>query len=111
LIVNDGDEEFDPKTQQLNIKGVKVSAVGVARKDDHTLREPHGHDSFISSSLEEAFKSANGVELSSSQFEGRFHFEDNFLGMSDGYDLAEGLADELARELGWAVGETPHPVT
>jgi hypothetical protein len=110
LIANDNDEEFDPKVQQAKIKGTKDSAVGVARKDEHTLGEHHGHDNFISSSLGKNFNSANGMDLSSSQFEGRFDFEDNFLGMSDGYDLAEGLGDELAKELGWAVGEVARPV-
>ncbi|KAF7784305.1 hypothetical protein Agabi119p4_470 [Agaricus bisporus var. burnettii] len=110
LITNEDDDDFDPKAQRVKIKRTEDSAVGLARKDEHTLKDHHDHDTFIPGSLGETFNSANGMDLSSSQFEGRFDFEDNFLAISDGYDLAEGLGDELAVELGWAVGEPPQPV-
>lgn len=110
LITNEDDDDFDPKAQRVKIKRTEDSAVGLARKDEHTLKDHHDYDTFIPGSLGETFNSANGMDLSSSQFEGRFDFEDNFLAISDGYDLAEGLGDELAVELGWAVGEPPQPV-
>lgn len=89
-------------------KIVKESSMETARKDDYILSEHH--DIFCSGSLDKSFEGAiapgNGtIDLSSSQIGGRFEFEDNFLGTSDGFDLAGGLGDELARELGWEINE------
>jgi len=101
----ESDEEFNPKAGQrkkLKAKPAKESLVEMARQNVHILNEHH--DLLVSGSLEKSFEDAYGsgqFDLSSSQIAGGFVFDDNFLGASDGFDLAGGLADELARELGW----------
>jgi len=101
----ESDEEFNPKAGQrkkLKAKPAKESLVETARQNVHILNEHH--DLLVSGFLEKSFEDAYGsgqFNLSSSQITGGFVFDDNFLGASDGFDLAGGLADELARELGW----------
>ena len=110
-IMTEDDEEFNPKTEQRKksrAKPAKESLVETARQDAHILNEHH--DLLVSGSLEKSFEDAfgsgqMGFDLSSSQIAGGFVFDDNFLGASNGFDLAEGLGDELAKELGWEINE------
>lgn len=105
------DEDFDPKAKPKKKdrgKHAKGLMIEMARKNAHTLNEHHDH--LLSGSLEKSpeggFHSGlNGIDLSSSQMDGGFIFEDNFLGTIDGFDLAGGLGDELARELGWEIND------
>ncbi|KXN90036.1 Meiotic recombination protein rec8 [Leucoagaricus sp. SymC.cos] len=109
---NNDDEDFNPKSRvKKKAKGreAKESTVETARQDAHILNEHHEH--LISGPLERSFEGAfgsgsGGIDLSSSQIDGRFAFEDNFFATSDGFDLAGGLGDELAKELGWEIERT-----
>lgn len=112
----DDDEDFDPKTKQKKKdkeKHLKNSITEMARREAHTLNEHHEHllmDS-LEKSIEGSFRSGQGgIDLSSSQVDGNFVFEDNFFGPPDGLDFVGGLADELARELGWKINETQSDV-
>jgi hypothetical protein len=105
------DDNFDPKAKlKKKIKGnpAKESMIEAGRRDAHILNEHHEH--LISGSLDKSFEAqfvsgAAGSDLSPYRAEG-FNPDDNFLGTSDGFDLAEGLGDELAKELGWEINET-----
>ncbi|KAF9453831.1 hypothetical protein P691DRAFT_771123 [Macrolepiota fuliginosa MF-IS2] len=106
------DREFDPKAgkkKKDRAKPAKESMMEAARKEMHTLNEHHDHLLFgsLEKSVEGGLDSrSGGIDISSSQMDGGFIFEDNFLGPSDGFDLAGGLCDELAKELGWEINET-----
>lgn len=109
--ITGSDEDFDPKAKPKKDKGKipKNSTMEVARREAHTLNEHHEHLLLDSLDMppEGSFHSGpGGIDLSSSQVDGGFVFEDNFFGPSDGLDLVGGLADELARELGWEINET-----
>jgi hypothetical protein len=109
---DDDDDDFNPKAgtkKKAKGKPAKESMVEIARQGVHTLNEHHEH--LIPASLEKSFEvtfgsGPGGIDLSSSQIDGGFVFDDNFLGTSDGFDLAGGLGDELAKELGWEINET-----
>jgi meiotic recombination protein REC8, fungi type len=103
LLLED-DDDFDPETQKK--RRSKASAkvapgAETARKETHTLDEHYDH--LLSASYELSFSQPGppGAEgPSSSQVEVPF---ENFFPFSDGLDLADGLGDDLARELGWGV--------
>lgn len=69
----------------------------------HTLTEHHDHLLSASFDLSYHGSGVGGLDPSSSQADINFGFNDNddFFAPSDGLDIG-GLADELARELGWA---------
>lgn len=65
------------------------------------------HEHLLSASFDASLQEHNGgLDLSSSQFDGGFGFDDNFFGASDGLDL-EGIGEDLARELGEGWGGPP----
>ncbi|KAF8974045.1 hypothetical protein BDZ97DRAFT_1912480 [Flammula alnicola] len=98
-ILEDDDADFDPseKKKKRTKAGPKaVPQTEVLRKEAHTLEEHHEH--LLSASFDLSFNNNTAHDLSSSQAEAAF---DNFFPFSDGLDLADGLGDDLARELGW----------
>lgn len=97
------DDEFDPtgKTKGRTKPSSKVALpTEVLRKENHTLEEHHEH--LLSASFDLSFNhSSHGIgDLSSSHTAAAF---DNFFPFSDGIDLGDGLGDDLAREIGWAL--------
>ncbi len=110
--IADSDEDFDPKSKSKKKDKGKISKnsiMEIARRETHTLNEHHEHlllDSFENSAERSSHSRLGGIDLSSSQIDGGFIFEDNFFGLSDGLDLVGGLADELARELGWEINDS-----
>ncbi|PPQ63779.1 hypothetical protein CVT24_004321 [Panaeolus cyanescens] len=100
---NGTDDEFDPKAIRKKKKAGKasrLSAVETVRKEAHTLEEHHEHLLSASFDLPHVITSGNYLDPSSSHADGGFDF---FFSLSDGFDLSEGpgIADDLARELGW----------
>ncbi|CAA7265812.1 unnamed protein product [Cyclocybe aegerita] len=100
------DRDFDPTNKKKRAKVAqkdtdKPEAVG---KEVHTLDEHHEH--LLSASFDLSFQAGSGRGLgegaipSSSQADVGF---DNFFPFSDGLEVGDGLGDDLARELGWAV--------
>ena len=102
--MDEGDDEFNPidKTKGRNKPTLSkvVLPTEVLRKENHTLEEHHEH--FLSASFDLSFiNNSHGMgNLPSSQAAAAF---DDFFPFSDGIDLGEGLGDDLAREIGWAV--------
>ncbi|RDB28700.1 hypothetical protein Hypma_015537 [Hypsizygus marmoreus] len=99
----ESDDEFNPKTQGRQ-KGRATDQppphTEAARGELHTLTEHHDH--LLSTSFDISFHASHGDPgPSSSQAEANFGFDDPFFTHSDGLDIG-GLADELAKELGWA---------
>lgn len=103
-LLEDGDGDFDPETQNKRRSRAKAKVppgTDIARKETHTLDEHHDH--LLSASYELSFSQAGPLDAdgpSSSQAERPF---ENFFPFSDGFDLGDGLGDDLARELGWGV--------
>jgi meiotic recombination protein REC8 len=73
----------------------------------YTLKEHHDH--LLSVPFDASFTGNDAIDISSSQLDGGFGFDDNFFfgGDSDGLDLGGGIGDELARELGSGWGGSP----
>jgi hypothetical protein len=106
------DGEFDPKNKgkrKEKAKRPKASVIETARQDKHTLNEHHEH--LLSASFDNSVEGAisfapAGIDISSSQAGRDFMFDADFnFGLSDGFDLAGDLGDELAKELGWEINE------
>ncbi|KAJ3513821.1 hypothetical protein NLJ89_g2734 [Agrocybe chaxingu] len=106
-ICEEVDEDFDPASKRK--KPVRVAQKDTdkpeaVRKEVHTLDEHHEH--LLSASFDLSFQVGPGRGLgeganpSSSQADVSF---DNFFPFSDGLEVGDGLGDDLARELGWAV--------
>ena len=98
-----GEDEFDPndkKKRRTKPTPKNALPTEVLRKENHTLEEHHEH--LLSASFDLSFNhNSHGMEdLSSSQTGAAF---DNFFPFSDGIDLGDGLGDDLAREIGWAL--------
>lgn len=96
-------DEFNPNTKRGKKKVKALDShlphAEAVRAEQHTLTEHHEH--LLSASFDLSFNdNGGGIDLSSSQAEAPFEFEDNFFAPSDGLDIGA-LADELERELGW----------
>lgn len=101
-VLQDDDPDFDPtqSKKKTRPKGSQKAAppIEAVRKEAHTLEEHHEH--VLSASFDMPFSNNAGQGPSSSQADGAF---DNFFPFSDGLDVGQGLGDDLARELGWAI--------
>lgn len=100
--MDEDDDEFDPvgkKKRRSKPAPTNALPTEVLRKEKHTLEEHHEH--LLSASFDLSFNhNSRGMEELSSQAGAAF---DNFFPFSDGIDLGDGLGDDLAREIGWAV--------
>ena len=98
------DPDFSPCSRNSKRKPkshIDSQQVEDVRADACTLKEHHDH--LLSASFDRSFQvNQEGIDPSSSQVEPGFEFDESFLQMSDGLGLGldDGLADELARELG-----------
>ncbi|KAL0581624.1 R8 protein [Marasmius crinis-equi] len=102
------DQDFNPRSQKNKNKRKPNSnrdsqQAEDVRADACTLKEHHDH--LMSASFDLSFQGnpeGGGIDPSSSQIDPAFPLDDNFFQMSDGLGLGldDGLADELARELG-----------
>lgn len=102
-MLEDVDADFDPnsdKKKRAKAHPKVVPQVEIVRKEAHTLDE--NHEYLLSASFDLSFTQDAGQapRTSSSQADVAF---DNFLPLSDGLDFADGLGDDLARELGWGL--------
>ncbi|KDR84977.1 hypothetical protein GALMADRAFT_131737 [Galerina marginata CBS 339.88] len=97
---DDGDLELNDRKKKRTKINLKAAPPPEAlRKEAHTLDEHHEH--LLSYSFDLSITSnAPGPGVSSSQPDVGF---DNFFPFSDGLGVGDGLGDDLARELGWAV--------
>ncbi|KAG6857548.1 hypothetical protein H0H87_000147 [Tephrocybe sp. NHM501043] len=106
ISVDTDDENFDPQESHTRKKGKKpkanvpLSQAEHPRAELYTLSEHHDH--ILSASFDLSFNGDgnDAIGLSSSHATD-FGFDDNIFAMSDGLDVGV-LADELAKELGWA---------
>ncbi|KAJ3863071.1 Rec8 like protein-domain-containing protein [Lentinula novae-zelandiae] len=110
----DGDDEQEynptgPKQARKKNNAVRPpSLTEQVRADMVTLREHHDH--LLSNSFDLSFQGSqrSGLDVSSSQAEPAFAFDDNlFLGIDDGLGIDLGLGEDLARELGEGWGASP----
>ncbi|KAJ4484723.1 Rec8 like protein-domain-containing protein [Lentinula edodes] len=108
----DDEQEYNPTgSKQARKKNNAVrppSLTEQVRADMVTLREHHDH--LLSNSFDLSFQGSqrSGLDVSSSQAEPAFAFDDNlFLGIDDGLGIDLGLGEDLARELGEGWGASP----
>ncbi|KAJ8083983.1 R8 protein [Marasmius tenuissimus] len=111
LQVTEDSMDGDPDDPDFNLRSQKSKRKPNSHRDSQqaedvradacTLREHHDH--LLSASFDLSFQAnPEGIDPSSSQMEPAFELDDNFFQVSDGLGLCldDGLADELARELG-----------
>ncbi|KAJ3883395.1 Rec8 like protein-domain-containing protein [Lentinula edodes] len=112
----DDEQEYNPtgskKARKKNNVAKPPSLTEQVRADMVTLREHHDH--LLSNSFDLSFQGSqrSGLDVSSSQAEPAFAFDDNlFLGIDDGLGIDLGLGEDLARELGegWALPPPASP--
>lgn len=108
----DDEQEYNPtgskKARKKNNVAKPPSLTEQVRADMVTLREHHDH--LLSNSFDLSFQGSqrSGLDVSSSQAEPAFAFDDNvFLGIDDGLGIDLGLGEDLARELGEGWGASP----
>ncbi|KAL4069631.1 hypothetical protein V8B97DRAFT_1918138 [Scleroderma yunnanense] len=101
-------DDYDPKPQKGKRKAkTSVSqflSTEAARVKAHTLDE--NHEFLTKDSFDASFGEPNAAVKSSSEL-GGFRFDDAFFEPFDGFDMNEGIGDDLLRELGEGWGSSP----